>query len=289
MAENGAAAPRSFGPADLWREIRHQHRVFWRNPVSIAFTIALPLVTLPLLEAINRGAFVETPAARFVLAQAPPGGWERSAGWVLMGLHVPFAQYLAPVSAAYAVAIACIANLATRTAVTRDLGILKRVRGTPLPAGLYVAGQVGASVSLAALMVAGAIGIGVVAWDVELVPRLLPAAVLVLLVGVASFCALGLALGSLLPNASAAPAVSYTMLLPLGLLSAVFFPPQIAPGWMRDLGGILPLQPFGQALFATFSPDTAAPGILWAELAKVVAWGALGAAVAARRFRSERR
>lgn len=269
------------------REIRHQHRVFWRNPVAICFTLALPVLTLPLLQAINQGAFVDTPAASGFIPDGFTRGDVEVASQYVTGLRVPFAQYLAPMSAAYAVAIACMAHLANRTAIARDLGILKRVRGTPLPASVYVAGLVGASITLAVLMAVAAVGVGVVAWDVQVIGRLLPGASVALLVGVVTFCALGLGLGTLVPNSTAAPAITYSLLVPLGMLSSVFFPPEIAPDWMHDLGSALPLQPFGQALFAGFSPDTASPGILWGELAKVAAWGAVGVVVTIRGFRRD--
>ena len=260
------------------REIRHQHRIFWRNPTSVIFTVLLPVLTLPLLQAINEGALVRTLEGARLVGLDPP--FPVTPGQPLG--FVRFAQYLFPVAAAYGVAVASFGHLASRVAIARDRGILKRIAGTPLPASVYLAGLVGASVTISLLLVAGAVALGVIAYDVELVPRLLPAAVLTVAVGTSCFCALGLAVASLIPNAAAAPAVSYAILVPLGFLSSVFFPPQIAPQWMRDLGSLLPLQPFASALFASFSPGTPSPGIQMGDLAAVIAWGLAGAAVATR-------
>ncbi len=51
----------------------------------------------------------------------------------------------------FAVAGATFTNLAINLSIRRDEGILRRVRGTPLPPWIYLAGVIGSAVCMAVL------------------------------------------------------------------------------------------------------------------------------------------
>lgn len=249
----------------LLRQVRHQNKLFLRNPFSAFFSLAFPVMFLLLLGSLNAG---QRLAAR--------GG-------------IPYAQFLTPGLLAFAVVSTCYTGLATGVAMNRDMGILKRVRGTPLPASVYVAARILSSVWFSVVSAVIMVGVGVVLFDVEIVWRMLPAAVVTLLLGAGCFCALGMAVAALIPNGEAAPVVANFTVLPIAFVSDLFFPLDNAPTWLRVIGSVFPVKHFALALEATFNPFVSGAGFRWGHLAVVAVWGAAGLLVAIRKFRWEPR
>jgi ABC-2 type transport system permease protein len=101
-----------------------------------------------------------------------------------------------------------------------------------------------------------------------------------LALGAASFCALGVAVASLISNAEAAPAVAQFALFPLLFVSGTYMP--IHSAALNRVAGWLPVRPFNQALTSVLVQHSA-PG--WQHVAVLAAWGCAGAVVAVRRFR----
>jgi len=248
----------------LVRQVGYQNRIFRRVPIAAFFTLAFPLMFLFLFASIFDDVSI--------------GG----------GREVAAAQFYAPGLAVFAAASATYTNIGISTAISRDEGILRRVRSTPLPPWIYLGGVVGSGVAVAAFGVAAmlAVGIGVYGVEVDL-DTVLPA-VVTFVVGVASFAALGLALAAMAPTGQGAPAVAQATILPTAFVSDIFMPLGDDPArWMAVLGDALPLKPFVHAFFAPFDPFRS--GSAWepGHLVYVAAWGVLGAVVAARRFRWE--
>jgi hypothetical protein len=103
---------------------------------------------------------------------------------------------------------------------------------------------------------------------------------LTLVLGAASFCALGVAVASVISNAEAAPAVAQLVLFPLLFLSGTYTP--IHSQLLNRVTGWLPIRPFNEALTGPLARHT---GPDWRHLAVLAAWGVVGALVAVRRFR----
>src|ERR671915_447888 len=143
----------------LLRQVRHQNKLFLRNPFSAFFSLAFPLMFLLLLGSLNSGQTLE---AR--------GG-------------IAYTQFLTPGLLAFAVVSTCYTGLVTGVAMNRDMGILKRIRGTPLPASVYVAARILSSVWFSVVSAMLMVGVGVALFDVEIVGRMLPAAGATLLLG----------------------------------------------------------------------------------------------------------
>ena len=250
------------GPLQL-RQVRHQNRLFLRNPFSAFFSLALPLMFLLVFGSLYAGQTLEAH-----------GG-------------IPYVQFLTPGLLAFAVVSTCYTGLVTGVAMNRDMGILKRVRGTPLPAWIYVAARILSSVWFSAVSAVLMVGVGVVLFDVEIIWRMLPAAVGTLLLGSACFCALGMAVAALVPNGEAAPIVANFTILPVAFISDLFFPMDAAPAWLQMLGSVFPVKHFALALEATFNPFTTGSGWQWDHLAVLALWGVAGLLVAIRKFRWE--
>lgn len=252
-------------------ETRLQLRLLRRNPVSVLFTIALPLLLLPLLDALQGGVEVQLPAASRPNAAGGVAGVDGRFPWM---------QYATPAIAAFAVVTACFANLAIRTAVARESGVLKRVRGTPLPPAAHLAGRLLSNALVALVVAAVTMAAGVAFYDVQVEANDVPVLALLVVLGAATFSALGLATTTIIPNADAAPAVVYALLFPLAFLSNVFYPPELAPGWMETTAKILPLGPFVSAMVGATTPTASGTGVVGGEVAAVAGWGVFGLTVA---------
>ena len=139
-------------------------------------------------------------------------------------------------------------NLAISTAIARDEGILKRVRGTPLPPWCYIAGRVGSAVYMAVISVVIMLLAGVVFYGLQIYGAAVPALVITFLVGVATFATLGLLIAGLSPSSDATPAITNATLLPLAFFSDIFIVTNEAtPGWIVRVADIFPLRHFATA------------------------------------------
>jgi ABC-2 type transport system permease protein len=122
----------------------------------------------------------------------------------------------------------------------REQGILKRIRGTPLPSSAYFAGIAASAVTnavaqVAVITVVGRVVFGV-AWPAEWL-----ALFVFLALGVVCFAALGVALAHAIPNVESAPAYVNAVFLPVIVISGVFYDADRAPAWLHDLCQALPL------------------------------------------------
>jgi ABC-2 type transport system permease protein len=169
-------------------------------------------------------------------------------------------------------------GLAIILAMRRQNGILKRLRATPLPAWIYFVGLLAHCIMISVVEVALIIGVGRL-YGVPM-PTHWTAILVTLVLGAASFCALGVAVASLVRNSEAAPAVVQFILFPLVFISGTYFP--IHSDVLNRIADVLPVRPFNQALLGPFAQHT---GFDWPHLAVLLAWGVIGAAVAVRRFR----
>lgn len=245
-------------------QVRYQLLLFVRVPVGVFFTLALPLVILVVFNALFGDATVSTDE----------GEW-------------PLRQFYTGALAVFAAVSATYTNLANMVPIRRDEGVLKRWRSTPLPTSAYVAGAVGSALVIAAVGVVVMLGLGVVAYGLEVQADKLPAALLTFVVGVATFAALGMAVAALVPTASAASAVANATILPLAFVSNVFVAIEEPPRWLALVGDVFPLKPFVTSFQDAFNPLVDAPAFNWPELGFIGLWGVVGAVVAVMRFRWE--
>jgi ABC-2 type transport system permease protein len=248
------------------RQVAYTNKAFWRNPASAFFTFAFPLMFLVIFTAIFGSGLVKTAS----------------------GVTVSTSTFYVPAIAAFSVITACYTNIAIGLSFTRDTGVLKRIHGTPLPAWSYLAGRIIHAVLMAVLLVALCAGFGAVAYHATLPSSGLPAFLLTLIVGAASFCALGIALTAFIPNADAAPAIVNASILPLLFISNVFIPLQNPPAWMDALSNIFPVRHFADALVGSFLAVNGS-GIQGIDLVVVGVWGIAGLAIGVRFFSWEPR
>ena len=251
------------------RQVGFENRSFWRNPPAAFFTFVFPLMFLVIFNLIFGGDDI------------PIGG----------GRTISGSTFYVPAIAAFSVITACYTNIAIAAATARDLGILKRVRGTPLSPGAYLLARVIHSTAIAVLLVAVVTLAGAFFYDVDAPTGEMPLFALTVVVGAAAFSALGLALTAVIPTAQAAPAVVNGSILPLLFISNVFIPVNQAPDWLETFSKIFPVRHFADATAASFVPDGLGADYVfdWTSLLVVAAWGVAGLLLAIRFFSWEPR
>jgi len=237
------------------RQVRYENRAFWRNPPAAFFTFVFPLLFMVIFN-------------------------------MLFGAGA--AAFFTPAIIVFGVVTATYTNLAMTVTIARDDGILKRIRGTPLPAWAYLAGRIGHAVVIAVLLVVIVAGFGALAYGVDVPWDALPATLLLLAVAAAAFSALGLAVSGLIPNADAAPAVVNATILPVLFISNVFVQMENAPGWLDALSHVLPVRHFADAMIELYARGSAA-GVPWLEVGVIALWGVIGVLAALRFFSWEPR
>lgn len=234
---------------------------FRRNPAATFFTVIMPIVFLLLFTSIFGNDTIGASRIR------------------VANFYVPGILALSVISATFQ-------NLAMTTVTLRENNILKRVRGTPLPTWIFIAGHVVAATVITVVMTVLVIGIGWLLFDVTLRANAIPGLVISLVLGTAAFCALGLALTTVIPSEKAAPAITNIVSLPLFFVSDIFIPPgQNTPRIIEVIGDLFPVKHLANALFDSFDPFASGTPMPWEHWAVIVGWGVFGAVVALTRFR----
>jgi ABC-2 type transport system permease protein len=240
-------------------QIRYEQKSYWRNPGAAFFTFAFPLVFF------------------FILVGLAGGGHDQS---VLPG--VKLAQYYTPSVLAYGVMSACFLSISLTLVRQREFGILKRMRGTPLPSWAFIGGIIGNAVVVATLLSLVCIVFAILVYGVSLpASHILPLIVTIALAALV-FCALGIAASSLIPNMDAGPAIVNLPYFVLVFISGTYFP---INGGLAKVAAWLPLRPFIVAMFKAFDPRTT--GSAWSphQLGSLLIWGVVGTVFAVRHFR----
>ena len=248
----------------LVRQVRYVNKAFWRNPASAFFTFAMPLMFLVIFTSLL-------------------GSFKVRVGDV----HISSATYYVASMATFALITACYTNVAMNVTFQRDLGILKRTRGTPLPPASYFGARVVHALGVAVLLVVLTAAFGHFFYHAQIPSgATLARFVAMLLVGAAAFSALGFAVASIVPNADAAPAVVNATILPLLFLSGIFIPlGNSSPAWIRWIARVFPVEHFAAGMQAGFLGTH----FSWGDVLVVAAWGAAGLLFAVRRFTWEPR
>ncbi len=243
----------------LRQQVQFDLLIFRRNPASTFFTVILPLIFLVIFTSIF-------------------GNETLANGAKVATLYVPGILALAIISAT-------TVNLAITMTARRERGILKRVRGTPMPPWVFVASQAVAGFALSVLMTVLITVVGWLLFGVTLNGQGVPSLIITVLIGAMSFAVMGLALTAIIPSEEAAPAVTNALMLPLYFISDVFIPGDQIPEWVQSVASLFPVKHLSLALQESFDPFADVAPWPWENWLVITAWGALAALVAIRGFR----
>jgi len=101
-------------------------------------------------------------------------------------------------------------------------------------------------------------------------------------IGSLCFACCGFALAGLVTTPESAGPILQVILLPLQLISGVYFPTSNLPDWLHTVASVFPLVHVTEALQHGMLPD---PSIPWGDLGVMALWAVAAAAVAVRTFR----
>jgi ABC-2 type transport system permease protein len=244
-------------------QVAYEQRAFWRNRTRAFFSFGMPIMLLLIFGTLNSGGRIQA-----------------------LG-NIPYIVFFLPGILAYGIIITQFVNMAGGLAIQRDSGLLKRMRGTPLPGWAYVGGRVGSTVVVSGIMTVVMLVLGRVLYDVHLRPEAIPAVFVTVLLGAATFAALGMAAVSLIPNAEAAPVVANVLILPLSFISGIWYPMNGAPDWLLTVAKIFPVEHLASALHHAFDPLNHGSAFSGNDLLALAIWLAIGARFAMRFWRRE--
>ena len=242
-------------------QLRYDQKAFWRNPAAVFFTVGFPVVLLIIFATVFGDQTVDVR-----------GGIDTT-------------TYYVPAIITVAVISATMQSLAMTLVIAREDGRLKRGRGTPMPAWVFIAGRIGNSIVVALLMLALITALGRVLYGVDVPWGQLPEILVVLVVGSAAFCCLGIALTAAIPSQDAAAPIVNALLLPLYFLSGVFIPEDELPSGVISFANHFPVRDFFQAFFDAYIPAAGGSSLDWGNLAVVAIWGIAGLLLSIRFFR----
>jgi ABC-2 type transport system permease protein len=239
-----------------WRQYRLERRMFWRNPSAAFFNFVLPLLFL-----VAGGAILHGDQSQL--------------------------DKLVPAIAGMSVMSTTFTALAYNIVFLRERGVLKRIRGTPLPTGSYLGGVACSAVTNTALQIAIVVIAGRVAFALGW-PRDWAELVVFVLAGVVCLASLGVAFAHVIPNFESTAAYVNAVFLPVVFVSFYAFDTTGAPGFVNTIADALPLKPLIDGLYGAMISGSGLGEHLDA-LAVIALWSALGIWLAVRGFTWEQR
>lgn len=254
----------SRGMGILIRQVGHELRSLSREPITLILSVGFPLLFFVIIAAVVGNQTIDARQG------------------------IRLAQFLAPSFASFGVVMATFSFLAYGFAEARSTGVLKRQNGTPLPAWALLGGRMGAALILGVIASVLVVGVGVLAYDVQIIGRTLPAVLVTLIVASLAFSALGLTVATLTSTPQFTLALTNGLVIPLSFISDIFLFNGTLPGWLSTIGWIFPLRHLVNALGDAFNPYLSGSGFAGGHLAVIAAWGVVGAVVAAFALRRER-
>jgi ABC-2 type transport system permease protein len=191
-----------------WLELK----IFLREPLGVIGSLLVPVVVFLVLGRVGQGA-----------AQPP----------AVVGPDLP-------TMAALFISLSAALSLVAILAIYREGGILKRLRATPLRPYTILSAHVLVKLlttlaTVAALLLAGKryFPVGV---DIPYVPF-----ALAVLISTLSVLSIGFIVASVVPTARFAQPVGTLLFYPMIVLSGLFFPVAVLPGYAQALSRLLPV------------------------------------------------
>jgi ABC-2 type transport system permease protein len=238
-------------------QLQTEQRLYWRSRESAVFTFIFPLMLFVLLGSVYSGRIYGVPASQALLAAL----------------------------LAYGCVMVAFAGLAITLVIRRESALLKRLRATPLPPATFVAALVVSTLAVFAIQVVAMFLLGRLVFGTPF-PHRIGSLVLIVVLGVTCFAALGVGLSGIVRSAEGSSAVVNLIVLPAAFLSGAFGPTQHYPTFLRDIGKVLPLKYLVDLTNAVYLHDHA----IWSKpgaIGVLAAWGVAGLALAALKFRWE--
>jgi ABC-2 type transport system permease protein len=244
-------------------QLRNEQRLYWRSHELAFFTFLFPVLIFVLLGSVYGKDKIKSEHG-------------------VKGSHYLLAGMLG-----YGLASTAFAGLAIIVVIRRESAILKRLRGTPLPAWAYVAATVTSAILVFALEAIVLVVLARVLFGVPF-PTKVFSLVVALLLGAFAFAAMGIGLTTVIRSAEGSSAVVNAVYLPMAFISGSFWSPHAYPRFLEVIADILPLTYFIRLMRDIVLHQAQ----IWNEgtaVGVIAAWGAVGLFFAVRKFRWEPR
>jgi ABC-2 type transport system permease protein len=240
------------------RQIYYEQLNFWLNPIGAIFTVGFSVV--------------------FLILVGSTAGHQRSSA-IGGGLLI---QYYVPGFIAYGVMAACFNMLTINLVVRREIGLLKRVRLSPLPTWAMMAAISANALIISVVQVVLVLLIGRFGYNVPF-PHNLPAFIVALVVGAASFTALGLGVSTLIPNQESGAPITSVVFFVLLFLSGLWFP--LSPGsGLAKFSSYLPVRNMIVSVYDASIAQKGTSSWPWHDIGVMAIWGVGSGLLAARRW-----
>ena len=235
-------------------QVRYAQRAFWRNRRGAVLSIAFPLMFLIVFGSLNDG-HIDTRG------------------------NLSFIDFYVPGIVAYGIILTCFNSTALAFAALRSNGVLKRLRVTPLPWWVFLAGTVGSTLLVVTLSIAIMLAVGIVGFGAHLHTGTLPGFLITLVLGCACFTTLGIGAARLIARPENGMGLLVIITLPLMFVSNIFFPLDDAPGWLNDVAKVFPFRALADGLQVAFDPRTHGSGIVGHDVLVLAIWTFVGARI----------
>ena len=204
---------------------RTEFRLFRREPLSVVFVLAFPMMMMVLLAEV------------FGNKQADANSVQNG---MLIWRGVTPANYYTAASVAVIIAALGLMTLPITLAGYRERGILRRFHASSVSAAILLS----AEVTLAIVTFgAGALVMAVIARLAyhAMLPEDVLGVLVALAVGTAAFAAIGLLLATVIRTSRSALGIGLLLFFALWLISGTAPPRAVLPAALRHVGGVLPL------------------------------------------------
>ena len=240
------------------RQIYYEQLNFWLNPIGAIFTVGFSVV--------------------FLVLVGSSAGHQRSSA-IGGGLLI---KYYVPGFIAYGVMAACFNMLAINVVVRREMGLLKRLRLSPLPTWAMLAAVSASALIISAAQVILVLLIGRLGYNVPF-PHNIAAFVVTVVVGAISFTCIGLGMSTLIPNQEAGAPITSIVFFVLLFLSGLWFPISASSG-LAKFSSYFPVRHFILSVYDASIAQKGMSSWSWHDILVMAIWGVVGALVAARRW-----
>jgi ABC-2 type transport system permease protein len=205
----------------FWRLTWVETKLFVRDPLSLVFTLVLPLFFLFVLNGVFGNQPVTEPGEDVWRGVGP-------------------ADYYVPAYVGLVLAVFGVLTLPVRLATYRERGILRRFRASTMPLWAVLAAQVALAIGTGSVG-----GISITLASAAVYGTGFPESSFLVAIAFAisafSFAALGVFLGAVLPTARSAQGAGLMLFFLMFMLAGAGPPRAVLTGEMRAVGDMLPL------------------------------------------------
>jgi ABC-2 type transport system permease protein len=202
----------------IWKLFLMQFKLYLREPVAFFFTLAYPTMLLLLFGFI----YGNQPDIEF---------WGREFGTVDASV---------PAYAGIIIGTVALMGIPIDTATSRETGVLRRYRATPLHPAVYLVASVAVYLAIALLGMAILIVVGKLVFGLRMAGSW-PSILAAFLLSAGAFYSLGYLIAGVVPTARVAQAVGMVIFFPMMFLSGAGMPLQLLPEVLQKVSDFLPL------------------------------------------------